>query len=129
MIECALNEHAWMRLIQFLAADWPAQHDGKCPQVPGVVGSDELRAVRGTAGYETSRKQIVGDVGAILFEAPTGTGKTLMAGHVAAEFPVLCEIETQLFAKLRREPCIEQCPSCQRILFYVPPAPAPTPEP
>lgn len=35
----------------------------------------------------------------------------------------------QLFAKLRREPCIEQCPSCQRILFYVPPAPAPTPEP
>lgn len=35
----------------------------------------------------------------------------------------------QLFAKLRREPCIEQCPSCQRILFYVPPAPSPAPEP
>lgn len=50
---------------------------------------DELRAVRGTTGYETSRKQIVGDVGAILFEAPTGTGKTLMAGHVAADTSLL----------------------------------------
>ncbi|MGA0602963.1 DEAD/DEAH box helicase [Caulobacter sp. KR2-114] len=50
---------------------------------------DELRAVRGTPGYEESRRLIVGDVGAILFEAPTGTGKTLMAGHVAANVSLL----------------------------------------
>lgn len=43
----------------------------------------ELGKVRGTRGYETNKKLIVGDVGALLFEAPTGTGKTLMAGHVA----------------------------------------------
>lgn len=33
--------------------------------------------------YNTNKRLIVGDVGALLFEAPTGTGKTLMAGHVA----------------------------------------------
>lgn len=33
--------------------------------------------------YEQSKKLIIADVGALLFEAPTGTGKTLMAGHVA----------------------------------------------
>lgn len=43
----------------------------------------ELAKVRGTQNYATSKRLIVGDVGALLFEAPTGTGKTLMAGHVA----------------------------------------------
>lgn len=43
----------------------------------------ELAKVRHTANYSANKKLIVADVGAILFEAPTGTGKTLMAGHVA----------------------------------------------
>lgn len=43
----------------------------------------ELSKVRGTHGYAESKRLIVADVGALLFEAPTGTGKTLMAGHVA----------------------------------------------
>ena len=30
----------------------------------------------------------------------------------------------QLFHRLRREPLIEQCPSCYRIIYYVPPASA-----
>lgn len=37
----------------------------------------------------------------------------------------------QLFHRLRREPLIEQCPSCQRIIFYAPPeaaAPAAAPD-
>ena len=42
----------------------------------------DLEAVKKTAAYEKSRRLIVGDMGAVLFEAPTGTGKTLMAGHV-----------------------------------------------
>ena len=42
----------------------------------------ELSKVRSTQDYDKSKRLIVGDVGAILFEAPTGTGKTLMAGHV-----------------------------------------------
>ena len=42
----------------------------------------DLEAVKGTANFEKSRRLIVGDMGAVLFEAPTGTGKTLMAGHV-----------------------------------------------
>ncbi len=29
----------------------------------------------------------------------------------------------QLFHRLRREPMIEQCPSCQRLIYFVPPAP------
>ncbi|NRR05511.1 DEAD/DEAH box helicase family protein [Brevibacillus sp. RS1.1] len=33
--------------------------------------------------YAENKKLITSDIGAILFEAPTGTGKTLMAGHVA----------------------------------------------
>ncbi len=43
----------------------------------------ELAKVRDTANYAANKKLIVSDVGALLFEAPTGTGKTLMAGHVA----------------------------------------------
>ncbi|MFT4434156.1 DEAD/DEAH box helicase [Caballeronia sp. 15715] len=43
----------------------------------------ELAKVRGTSQYEANKRLIVGDVGVLLFEAPTGTGKTLMAGHVA----------------------------------------------
>jgi len=31
----------------------------------------------------------------------------------------------QLFHRLRREPLLEQCPSCNRIIYYVPPAAAP----
>lgn len=42
----------------------------------------ELEKVRGTKGYATNKRLIISDIGAILFEAPTGTGKTLMAGHV-----------------------------------------------
>ncbi|MGO4344525.1 DEAD/DEAH box helicase [Paenibacillus sp. MCAF9] len=33
--------------------------------------------------FRENRNLIIGDVGALLFEAPTGSGKTLMAGHVA----------------------------------------------
>lgn len=29
----------------------------------------------------------------------------------------------QLFHRLRREPMIEQCPSCQRLIYFVPPTP------
>ena len=54
--------------VQFLAADWPAQHDGKCPQVPGVVGSDELRAVRG------ARFWFAGGVGRGHFKLPPAGG-------------------------------------------------------
>lgn len=43
----------------------------------------ELVKVRDTKNYDANKKLIVADVGAVLFEAPTGTGKTLMAGHVA----------------------------------------------
>lgn len=31
----------------------------------------------------------------------------------------------QLFHRLRREPLLDQCPSCQRIIYYTPPAVAP----
>lgn len=43
----------------------------------------ELAKIRHTANYERNKRLIVADIGSILFEAPTGTGKTLMAGHVA----------------------------------------------
>lgn len=33
--------------------------------------------------YNYNKRLIISDVGALLFEAPTGSGKTLMAGHVA----------------------------------------------
>lgn len=52
----------------------------------------ELAKVRGTANYAANKKLIVADVGALLFEAPTGTGKTLMAGHVAENISQLHNI-------------------------------------
>ena len=48
-----------------------------------------LAEVRATITYEQSRAVIVGDLGAVLFEAPTGTGKTLMAGTVAENLSLL----------------------------------------
>jgi len=36
------------------------------------------------------------------------------------------QLPPQLFHRLRREPVLEQCPSCNRIIYYVPPAPAQT---
>ena len=52
----------------------------------------ELSKVRGTKNYDANKKLIVADVGALLFEAPTGTGKTLMAGHVAENISQLHNI-------------------------------------
>ena len=52
----------------------------------------ELSKVNDTKNYDASKKLIVADVGAILFEAPTGTGKTLMAGHVAENISQLHNI-------------------------------------
>lgn len=43
----------------------------------------ELSKVRGTGAYAANRNLIISDVGAILIEAPTGVGKTLIAGHIA----------------------------------------------
>jgi predicted nucleic acid-binding Zn-ribbon protein len=34
----------------------------------------------------------------------------------------------QLFHRLRREPMLEQCPSCHRIIYFVPPTSQPNPE-
>ncbi len=53
----------------------------------------ELGRLRGTGNFEQSKKLIVADVGALLFEAPTGTGKTLMAGHVAQNISLLSKID------------------------------------
>lgn len=53
----------------------------------------QIFAVRGSTGYTRSRQIIVAENGYLLFEAPTGSGKTLMAAAVAdalsARFPVL----------------------------------------
>lgn len=45
------------------------------------------------------------------------TDGTCKACHMA--------LPPQLFHRLRREPMLEQCPSCNRIIYYTPPAPAP----
>lgn len=41
----------------------------------------ELAKIRGTAQEQASRQLIIANRGCVLFEAPTGTGKTLMAGN------------------------------------------------
>lgn len=56
-----------------------------------------------------------------------GTGvATTTTGNCSA-----CNIALppQLFHRLRREPLIEQCQSCNRLIFYVPPPPAVAPTP
>ncbi|MBD8496161.1 DEAD/DEAH box helicase family protein [Pseudomonas syringae] len=52
----------------------------------------ELEKARGTKDFANSKRMIVSDVGALLFEAPTGTGKTLMAGHVVEEISRLHQV-------------------------------------
>jgi type III restriction enzyme len=44
---------------------------------------------KASTNYVKNRNLIIGDVGALLFEAPTGSGKTLMAGHVAEKLSQL----------------------------------------
>jgi predicted nucleic acid-binding Zn-ribbon protein len=44
------------------------------------------------------------------------TDGTCTACHMA--------LPPQLFHRLRREPMIDQCPSCQRLIYFVPPQPA-----
>jgi len=56
----------------------------------------ELVKVQGTANYAESKRLIVEDVGSLLFEAPTGTGKTLMAGHVAENLSQLHRTSPQV---------------------------------
>jgi predicted nucleic acid-binding Zn-ribbon protein len=43
----------------------------------------------------------------------TTTDGTCKACHMA--------LPPQLFHKLRREPILEQCPSCHRIIYFAPP--------
>lgn len=43
----------------------------------------DLQQIRHTPSYQQGRKTIVADLGAVLVEAPTGSGKTLIMGHVA----------------------------------------------
>ena len=58
---------------------------------------DMIRSKRGTAIAQT-------------------TDGTCAACHMA--------LPPQLFHRLRREPTLEQCPSCNRIIYFAPPAPA-----
>jgi hypothetical protein len=51
-----------------------------------------------------------------VFAVAQTTDGTCNACHIA--------LAPQMFHKLRREPTIEQCPSCNRIIYYVAPAPA-----
>lgn len=53
---------------------------------------NELNKTCGAPNFAANKKLIVADVGAVLFEAPTGTGKTLMAGHVAENISQLHNI-------------------------------------
>lgn len=53
---------------------------------------NELNKTYGAPNYAANKKLIVADVGAVLFEAPTGTGKTLMTGHVAENISQLHNI-------------------------------------
>jgi predicted nucleic acid-binding Zn-ribbon protein len=50
------------------------------------------------------------------FAVAQTTDGTCRACHIA--------LPPQLFHKLRREPTIEQCPSCNRLIWFAPPAPA-----
>lgn len=43
----------------------------------------ELSRLSATDAYETNKRLIISDLGVLLLEAPTGVGKTLMAGHIA----------------------------------------------
>lgn len=52
----------------------------------------ELAKVRGTAQEATSRQLIIAHRGVLLFEAPTGTGKTLMAGNTVEQLSLSYKI-------------------------------------
>lgn len=52
----------------------------------------ELEKIRGTAQEVTGRSLIISNRGSLLFEAPTGTGKTLMAGNTVEQLSLRYKI-------------------------------------
>jgi type III restriction enzyme len=63
--------------------------------VAELLGSclGDLASLKGTEGYTESRRTVLRDRGAVLIEAPTGIGRTLMAGHAVGR---LCEARPML---------------------------------
>ncbi len=58
----------------------------------------DLEKIRGTDAEESGRELIVSSRGCLLFEAPTGTGKTLMAGNSVEELSLKFKIAWFWFA-------------------------------
>ncbi|MFE5321653.1 DEAD/DEAH box helicase [Paenibacillus sp. NPDC056579] len=52
----------------------------------------ELGKLKKTSNsYTSNRKLVISDAGSLLFEAPTGSGKTLMAGHIVEKITLFCK--------------------------------------
>jgi len=58
----------------------------------------DLEKIRGATGEQAGRELIVSNRGCLLFEAPTGTGKTLMAGNSVEELSLKYKIAWFWFA-------------------------------
>ncbi len=81
----------------------------------GDINSSMTALETERAHKHAGREEIVKRLPVVLYIAQTTDG-TCKACHMS--------LPPQLFHRLRREPLLEQCPSCNRIIYYAPPVAA-----
>jgi predicted nucleic acid-binding Zn-ribbon protein len=91
----------------------------------GEINSKVAEVERQREGKATARAAIVKRLPTILYRRYE-TLRTKKPCPIAQTTDGTCtachmSLPPQLFHRLRREPMIEQCPSCQRLIYFVPP--------
>ena len=82
-----------------------------------------MSAERGQVAAQVSREALS------IFDRVAHGRKGIALAEAKAGLCSVCHVRLrpQVFNEVRRNAAIIQCDSCTRILFYVPPAPAPAP--
>jgi predicted nucleic acid-binding Zn-ribbon protein len=108
--------------------------EAEIKKVDGDLGSNEgaitqkLAAVEGDrAGKQKTRDEVAKKLPPVLYRRYE-TVRSRRGVGIAQTSDGTCKacnmsLPPQLYHRLRREPLLEQCPSCQRIIYFVPPTP------
>jgi predicted nucleic acid-binding Zn-ribbon protein len=108
--------------------------ESEIKKVEGDLGSNEgaitqkLASVEGDrAGKQKTRDEVAKKLPPVLYRRYE-TVRSRRGVGIAQTSDGTCKacnmsLPPQLYHRLRREPLLEQCPSCQRIIYFVPPTP------
>jgi predicted nucleic acid-binding Zn-ribbon protein len=108
--------------------------EAEMKKVEGELGSNEgaitqkLASVEGDrSGKQKQRDEVAKKLPPVLYRRYE-TVRSRRGVGIAQTSDGTCKacnmsLPPQLYHRLRREPLLEQCPSCQRIIYFVPPTP------